>query len=109
MAIGPFSLITKLMADPIVPIAMAGMERHRGGRSGGMMAERCLALAELTVHRSLRAQARAGAQAIIVCEPAANIVYLSPKQIEKGSDIFERFVIQPALRMKALLDASASI
>jgi len=25
MAIGPFSLMTKLMADPIVPIAMAGM------------------------------------------------------------------------------------
>ena len=106
MAIGPFSLMTKLMADPIVPIATAGMGVTGAEDPGVLMAERCLALAELTVHRSLRAQARAGAHAIIVCEPAANVVYLSPKQIEKGSDIFERFVMQPALRMKAVLDSA---
>jgi uroporphyrinogen-III decarboxylase len=106
MAIGPFSLMTKLMADPIVPIAMAGMGVTGVEDPGVLMAERSLALAELTVHRSLRAQARAGARAIIVCEPAANVVYLSPKQIEKGSDIFERFVMQPALRMKAVLDSA---
>ena len=106
MAIGPFSLMTKLMADPIVPIAMAGIGVTGVEDPGVLMAERCLALAELTVHRSLRAQARAGAHAIIVCEPAANVVYLSPKQIEKGSDIFERFVMQPALRMKAVLDSA---
>ena len=106
MAIGPFSLMTKLMADPIVPIAMAGMGVTGAEDRGVLMAERCLALAELTVHRSLRAQARAGAHAIIVCEPAANVVYLSPKQIEKGSDIFERFVMQPALRLKAVLDCA---
>ena len=106
MAIGPFSLMTKLMADPIVPIAMAGMGSTGADDAGVLLAERCLALAELTVHRSLRAQARAGARAIIVCEPAANVVYLSPKQIEKGSDIFERFVMQPALRLKALLDSA---
>jgi uroporphyrinogen-III decarboxylase len=105
MAIGPFSLMTKLMADPIVPIAMAGMGVSAAEDPGVLMAERCLALAELTVHRSLRAQARAGAQAIILCEPAANVVYLSPKQIEKGSDIFERFVMQPALRVRKLLDS----
>ena len=106
MAIGPFSLMTKLMADPIVPIAMAGMGSTGADDAGVLMAERCLALAELTVHRSLSAQARAGARAIIVCEPAANVVYLSPKQIEKGSDIFERFVMQPALRLKAVLDSA---
>jgi uroporphyrinogen-III decarboxylase len=105
MAIGPFSLMTKLMADPVVPIAMAGMGVSAAEDPGVLMAERCLALAELTVHRSLRAQARAGAQAIILCEPAANVVYLSPKQIEKGSDIFERFVMQPALRVRKLLDS----
>jgi uroporphyrinogen-III decarboxylase len=105
MAIGPFSLMTKLMADPIVPIAMAGMGVSAAEDPGVLMAERCLALAELTVHRSLRAQARAGAQAIILCEPAANVVYLSPKQIEKGSGIFERFVMQPALRVRELLDS----
>ena len=106
MAIGPFSLMTKLMADPIVPIATAGMGVTGAEDPGVLMAERCLALAELTVHRSLRAQAAAGVHAIIVCEPAANVVYLSPKQIQKGSDIFERFVIQPALRLKALLNSA---
>ena len=106
MAIGPFSLMTKLMADPIVPIAMAGMGVTGAEDPGVLLAERCLALAEVAVHRSLRAQARAGARAIIVCEPAANVVYLSPKQIEKGSDIFERFVVQAALRLKAVLDSA---
>ncbi len=106
MAIGPFSLMTKLMADPIVPIAMAGMGVTGAEDAAVLMAERCLALAELTVHRSLGAQVRAGARAIIVCEPAANVVYLSPKQIAKGSDIFERFVMQPALRLKAVLDSA---
>lgn len=106
MAIGPFSLMTKLMADPIVPIAMAGMGVTGAEDAGVLMAERCLALAESTVQRSLRAQARAGARAIIVCEPAANVVYLSPKQIAKGSDIFERFVMQAALRVKQALDAA---
>jgi uroporphyrinogen-III decarboxylase len=105
MAIGPFSLMTKQMGDPIVPIAMAGMGVTGDEDPGVLMAERCLALAEATVHRSLRAQAQAGARAVILCEPAANVVYLSPKQIERGSDIFERFVMQPALRVRALLDS----
>ena len=56
MAIGPFSLMTKLMADPIVPIAMAGMGVTGAEDPGVLMAERCLALAEWTVHRSLRSR-----------------------------------------------------
>lgn len=105
MAIGPFSLMTKLMADPIVAVAMAGKGVTGAEDPGVLMAEHCLALAELAVHRSLRAQARAGAHAIILCEPAVNVAYLSPKQIEKGSDIFERFVMQPVLRVRAVLDS----
>ena len=106
MAIGPFSLMTKLMEDPIMPIALAGKGVTADEDDGVLMAGRCLALAELAVRRSLEAQVRAGAKAILVCEPAANVVYLSPKQIEGGSDIFERFVMQPNLRLKALLDAA---
>jgi uroporphyrinogen-III decarboxylase len=103
MAIGPFSLATKLTADPITPIAMAGLGTTASEDSSVAMMERCLALAELAVARSLRSQAAAGARAILVCEPAANVVYLSPKQIEAGSDIFERFVMQPNLRLKRQL------
>lgn len=106
MAIGPFSLTTKLMADPITAVAMAGTGLTGEDDPAVLMAERCLALAERTVRRSLAAQIRAGARAMLLCEPAANIVYLSPKQIERGSDIFERFVMEPALRLKAQLAAA---
>ena len=105
MAIGPFSLMTKLMADPIAPIAMAGMGITAGQDGGILMAERCLRLAEMAVARSLAAQMRAGARAVLLCEPAANVVYISPKQIAAGADIFERFVMQPNLRLREQLRA----
>lgn len=103
MAIGPFSLMTKLMADPITPIAMAGTGLTGAEDSGVLMAERCLRLAEATVARSMAAQIEAGAKAMIVCEPAANAVYLSPRQIQAGSDIFERFVLDPNRRLARML------
>jgi len=105
MSIGPFSLMTKLLADPITPIAMAGMGLTADEDPVILLAERSLALAEMAVRRSVDAQVKAGARAVLVCEPAANRVYISPRQIEAGSDIFDRFVIQPQLRLKALLDS----
>lgn len=106
MAIGPFSLMTKLMADPITAIAMAGTGVTADEDSTVSLAWHCLRLAEAAVHRSIKAQAEAGARAMLVCEPAANIIYLSPKQIERGAAIFEDFVMEPNLRLKALLDAA---
>jgi hypothetical protein len=103
MAIGPFSLMTKLMSDPITPLALAGQGLKAEDDDGIRMAEVALELAEMALHRSLRAQIAAGAKAVIVCEPAANRVYISPKQLAAGSDVFERFVMQPDLRMRALL------
>ncbi|MCP5120198.1 MAG: hypothetical protein GY953_56095, partial [bacterium] len=79
MLIGPFSLMTKLLADPIVPVAMAGMGLTAEEDSGVRLVERALVLAEKAVARSLAAQVAAGAKAVIVCEPAANIVFISPK------------------------------
>jgi uroporphyrinogen-III decarboxylase len=110
MAIGPFSLMTKLIADPITPIAMAGGGMTAEEDGGILMVERCLRLAEATVARSLTAQVAAGAKAVIICEPAANAVYISPRQIKAGADIFERFVIEPNLRVRRLLaDAGADL
>jgi uroporphyrinogen-III decarboxylase len=103
MSIGPFSLTTKLIADPIASIAMAGMGVTAEEDAGVQMVERCLRLAEFAIERSLRAQIAAGAAAVLVCEPAANVVYLSPRQLAAGSDIFERLVIQPNLRLKRQL------
>jgi uroporphyrinogen-III decarboxylase len=108
MAIGPFSLMTKLMADPITAIAVAGMGMTPQEDASVLLAERCLALAEMAIARSLEAQIKAGAKAVMICEPAANIVYLSPRQMNSGSDIFERFVMRPNLRIKDQL-ASAKI
>ena len=108
MAIGPFSLMTKLMADPITAIAMAGMGMTPEEDANILLAERCLALAEIAIARSLEGQIKAGAKAIMICEPAANLVYLSPKQINSGADIFERFVMRPNLQIREQL-ASAEV
>lgn len=104
MLIGPFSLMTKLVADPITPVAMAGAGLTATEDAGVCMVERCLELALATVLRSAQAQICAGAKAIIVCEPAANTVYLSPRQLRGGSDIFERFVLEPNRHVQFLLE-----
>jgi len=59
MAIGPFSLATKLLADPIAAVALAGRGIRAEDEPLVALAERGLALAELAVHRSLRAQVEA--------------------------------------------------
>lgn len=103
MLIGPFSLMTKLIADPIVPVAMAGNGVTGDENEEVRMVERCLQAAVATVLRSARAQIEAGAKAIIMCEPAANTAYLSPRQMRGGTGIFERFVLEPDRRIRALL------
>ncbi|QNN23199.1 hypothetical protein HED60_13260 [Planctomycetales bacterium ZRK34] len=95
MAIGPFSLATKLMADPITAVALAGMGMSASDEPDVAMVERVLELACGQVHRSLAAQIEAGADAVCVCEPAANVTFLSPNMIAGGSDVFERFVMGP--------------
>jgi hypothetical protein len=104
MAIGPFSLATKLLADPIAAVALAG--RGVPGEDEPLVAtaERGLALAEIAVRRSLRAQLEAGAAAVIVCEPAASTLFVSPRQMAHGSPVFDRFVLEPLERLKASLD-----
>lgn len=106
MAIGPFSLATKLVTEPITAIALAGLGVTAEEDPGIDSFQRCLALAEWAVARSIEAQIRAGARAIMTAEPAAGIAFLSPKQIASGADIFERFVIQPHLRLKRRLEAA---
>ena len=103
MCIGPFSLMTKLLADPITPIAMAGMGMAAAEDKGIARVEGALELAVRVIERYIESQCEAGAKAIVVCEPAANNVYLSPKQIERGSDIFERFVMQYLRRIKYVM------
>jgi uroporphyrinogen-III decarboxylase len=104
MSIGPFSLMTKLLSDPIGAVALAGRGVAAEEESLVATAERALQLAELAVLRSARVQADAGAAAVVVCEPAASAVFVSPRQMAQGSPVFERFVLDPLLRVRTLLD-----
>jgi uroporphyrinogen-III decarboxylase len=109
MAIGPFSLMTKLLDDPIAAVALAGRGLAEEDEPLVASASRALALSELVVHRSLTAQVEAGAQAVIVCEPAASAVFVSPRQMASGSPVFDRFVVSPLLRLRAVLDAQGAL
>ncbi|MEI8094286.1 MAG: uroporphyrinogen decarboxylase family protein [Spirochaetales bacterium] len=104
MSIGPFSLMTKLMKDPITPIYMAGSGvAPEDDDEVGLLAS-LMDLCEKTVHACVLAQIKAGAKAIFLCEPAANLVYFSPKQIAEGGTVYQTFVIEPNLRLKALFN-----
>jgi hypothetical protein len=107
MAIGPFSLVTRLMADPIAAAAMAGRGQAPEDSDEVRLLFQCLQAAEAAIHRSVRSQIAHGARAIMICEPAANTSFLSPRQLKAGSSIFERLVMEPNLRLKAVLDSSA--
>jgi len=109
MTIGPFSLTTRLMADPIAAMAFSGHGVLAEDEPLVATLERCLVLAERAVHRSLRAQLAAGATAVIVCEPAVSTAFLSPRQIEAGSDVFERLAMEPLSRVKARLDQAGAL
>lgn len=105
MAIGPFSLMTKLIADPIVPVYFAASGINGQDDPEVLTVERCLELAVRTILRSVRLQLEAGARAVMIAEPAANKVYISPTQMEGGADIFDRFVITYNRRLQTLLAA----
>jgi hypothetical protein len=104
MAIGPFSLVTRLMADPIAAAAMSGRGISFEDSGEVHLLMQCLQIAEAAVERSIRSQAAHGARAMMICEPAANTAFLSPRQLKAGSNVFERLVMQPNLRVKSVLD-----
>lgn len=105
MSIGPFSLMTKLIADPIAPVYMLGAGVTGEDDPEVKAVEAALEIATRTVLHSVRSQIEAGAKVMIVCEPAANRIYLSPKQIGGPNDIFERLVMGPNRRIVAVLEA----
>ena len=101
MSIGPFSLASKLLADPITPVYMAGMGENDDPEVQSL--QRILDLSLAVVLFSIRKQIEAGAKAILVAEPAANQAFFSPIQLAAGADIFDRFVMRHNRQVKALL------
>lgn len=104
MAIGPFSLMTRLLADPITLIALAGTGIQPDESEEALLLVQCMRIAEAAVLRSVRSQISHGAQAIVLCEPAACTAFISPRQLKAGSNLFDRLVMEPNLRVKAELD-----
>ena len=105
MGIGPFSLMTKLISDPITPVFLAGTGVTAAEDLEVALIERTLELGTELLLQYFSAQIDAGAKALIVCEPAANRVYFSPNQLANGYDIFDRYVTAPMRRIKAMFDA----
>jgi len=105
MGIGPFSLMTKLVKDPITPVFLAGTGMSAEDEPEVAVVERCLQLGTELILAYLGAQIDAGAKAVIVCEPPAHIVYFSPLQLAQSYDVFDRYVMDPMRRIKKLLDA----
>lgn len=104
MVIGPFSLTTRLLADPISAAAMAGSGVQPEGSDEVRLLWQCLRISEAAVARSVRDQIRCGAKAMMICEPAASAAFISPRQLKAGSNAFERLVMEPNLRIKTLLE-----
>ncbi|MBF0245715.1 MAG: hypothetical protein HQL31_10685, partial [Planctomycetes bacterium] len=104
MCIGPFSLMTKLISDPITSVYMLGMGVQPDEDDAVSLVQKSLELATMVIKRYVSMQIEAGAKAIIVCEPAANKIYIFPKQLEEGSEVFDRCVLDHAFDLKNLLD-----
>lgn len=103
MCIGPFTLMTKLLADPITPVFLLGSGMSAEEEPEVAMVEQLIEYGTRIILRSIRLQCEAGAKAVCVCEPAANIVYLSPKQLEENWSIWHDLVIEPNKRIRQLL------
>ena len=107
MCIGPFSLMTKLVAEPITPVYLGGMGITAAEEPDVARLEAVLELAMTVIMRSIQAQIDAGARAIFIAEPAGNKVYISPNQMAEGSNVFERYVMTYNRRIKQRLDEAA--
>lgn len=105
MGIGPFSLMTKLITDPITPVFLAADGYDAGEEPEIALVERLLDLSHNLVSSYLDAQMDAGAKAVILCEPAANKVYFSPRQLAESYEIFDRYVMKSNLALAAQLRA----
>ncbi|MCL2648237.1 MAG: hypothetical protein FWD61_14705 [Phycisphaerales bacterium] len=104
MSIGPVSLMTKLLSDPITPIYAAASGVTAKEDEEIRTLERVLEFSTQMVLRSVRAQIDAGAKAIFIAEPAANVAYFSPMQMAKSTEIWDRYVMATNRRVKALLN-----
>lgn len=103
LTIGPYSLASRLLADPITATALAGCGMTAGESPEVRLLDQCLRVAEAAVLRAVERQIACGAQAMMVCEPAACTAFFSPRQLRAGAEVFEHLVMGPNLRLGAAL------
>ena len=104
MCIGPFSLYTKLLKDPITPVFLSSMGITSQDEPGIKDMQILLELTTLIIKQSISYQIEAGAKAICVCEPAANTVFITPDSLsETDRDIFDKVVMDPNKQIKSYL------
>ncbi|MGF1452328.1 MAG: uroporphyrinogen decarboxylase family protein [Opitutales bacterium] len=105
MSIGPFSLMTKFLSDPITAVYQVGLDPEDED------AEKVTGLLEIATKVILSwidLQVRAGAKAVCVCEPAYNTVYLSPKQLDENPELAHELVLKHNLALKRNLEANGA-
>lgn len=106
MGIGPFSLMTKLISDPITPVFLAGTGATADEELEIGIVETLIEKGTSLVIDYIEMQAEAGAKAFILCEPAANNVYFSPNQLEESYEVFERYAMEPLHKIKAAISSA---
>ena len=95
MSIGPFSLMTKLVNDPITGVFMASMGIGSQEDTHVKDIELALEISTRIIRQYIQLQIDAGAKAVVICEPAANIAYISPDTLDdSGKDVFDRYVLK---------------
>ncbi len=105
MCVGPFTLMTKLIENPIVPIYLMGGGLAAADDPLVALVEQMLELARTAVLRYMGAQLDAGARALLIIEPSINSIYISPRQLESAPELFERLAIANLRRIRDVLRA----
>jgi len=108
MSIGPFSLASKLLADPITPVYLAGASETAATEPEVATLEAALRISAIMTRHSIALQLAADATAVFIAEPAANKVFFSPRQMAAGSDNFERLAMAPNRAIAAQLAAASA-
>lgn len=108
MTIGPFSLMTKLMSDPITAIYSAGEGTSAADDEEVAMVETLLDLSRRLISWKIGLLLQAGARAIFIAEPAASAAFISPKQLSRNGSVWERFVMNTHRELRRQIAAGGA-
>ena len=103
MCIGPFSLMTKLISDPITAVYLYGTGIKIEADPVIFTLKRALDISTIFIKNYILKQINAGAKAMVVCEPAANKIYISPMQIKSKPELWNEIIIKYNLEVANFL------